>query len=55
MIHIIVCFIISTSSVVDLKPNPDDLSCEFDVDCGRGDCWVGVCEEGICYAYRTCV
>ena len=55
MINLIVCFVISISSIQNVKPKPEDLLCRFDADCGNGICWTGVCEDGICIAYVNCV
>ncbi len=37
------------------KRDPDGIPCTWDVDCGKGECWVGECVERMCIGWHTCV
>jgi len=48
-------FLSFSSPSLDVAETKPDIKCVHDVNCGKGDCWVGVCQDnGYCIAYLTC-
>ena len=40
---------------VDTSKTLKEMPCEYDYQCGEGDCWVGMCVEGDCLGFWKCV
>ena len=54
----IVVFILASGFSVEAehsKRDPDGIPCVWDVDCGKGECWIGECDDGMCVGWHTCV
>ncbi len=48
-------FLSFSSPALDVGETKPDIQCVHDINCGKGDCWVGVCQDnGHCAAYLTC-
>jgi hypothetical protein len=51
-----IAFLIMSFYSPDVAYDSTKIACHSSSECGKGECWTGICEPyGFCTAYYTCV